>query len=159
MKYFLSFFLVLVLLAGFASCDQPEAVTYYYLRDESNYISGTANGIIVGEIREAASSVHDLQNLLILYLHGPSNESFRSPFPRGTTLIRVEQTSTSLVVHLSREAASLKNTELTLACACMAQTCFALTPVDSVTITADDMSMTMTRNSILLVDDTVDPQS
>ena len=158
MKPFLALLLILSLLAGFASCSEPQAVTYYYLRNENNYISGTDNGIIVGESREAASSVHDLQHLLILYLHGPSNDAFLSPFPQDTTLLGLEQTEDSLVVHLSSAAATLKDTALTLACACMAQTCFGLTPVNSVTVTAEDVSMTLTRNSLLLVDNMAGPE-
>ena len=157
MKHFLAIFLILALLAGFASCAEEESVTYYYLRKENDYLSGTPNGIIVGETREAAGSVHNLQDLLILYLHGPSNENFRAPFPRDTRLIGLEQTDTELLIRLSGAAEELKDSNLTLACACMAQTCFGLTDVDSVTITAGEMSMTMTRNSLLLVDNTADP--
>ena len=157
MKYLLSVLLILALLAGFASCSESEAVTYYYLREPGDYISGDATGIMVGETREAAGSVDDLRQLLILYLHGPSSDLLRSPFPQGTTLLKLEKTNDELLVQLSNSAASLQDTAFTLACACMAQTCFGLTDVEQVTITTEDVSMTMTRDSLLLVDNTANP--
>ena len=159
MKYILSFFLVLVLLAGLASCSEPEAVTYYYLRQKEHYLSGTENGIIVGETREAAGSVQNLQDLLILYLHGPSNDTLRPPFPKGTTLMGIEQQDSQLTVRLSHAAGTLEETDWVLACACLAQTCFGLTEAGSVTITAAEMSLTLTRNSLLLVDTATAPSA
>ena len=157
MKAFFSIVLILCLLAGFTACTEPEAVTYYYLRQPESYLSAAPNGVMVGDSREAAGSVNDLQHLLILYLHGPSNDNFRSPFPPGTTLMGLDQTADGLTVHLSDAAATLKGTDLTLACACLAKTCFGLTDANSITMTAGPVSLTMTQDSLLLVDDATSP--
>ena len=156
MKHVLILLLVLMVLTCFASCTEPEAITYYYLRDPAHYLSGQADGVIVGEIHEAASQVQDLYHLLILYLHGPINENFHSPFPKGTTLKHLEETQYALTIQLSNHFSALNGTDLTLACACIARTCFGLTDVESVTITSDGtlpVSMTLTRDSLLLIDD------
>ena len=55
----------------------------------------------------------------------------------------------------------LGGTDLTLACACLAQTCFGLSNAQAVSITAEGLgivSMTLTRDSLLLVDDTPIPE-
>ena len=54
----------------------------------------------------------------------------------------------------------LGGTDLTLACACLAQTCFGLSQAESVSISAEGLgivSMTLTRSSLLLADDTPIP--
>ena len=160
MKRFLALFLILALLAGFAACSETEAVTFYYLRNESAYQFGTPDAVIAGESREAAGHVHDLRYLLILYLHGPVNENLHSPFPSGTSLVNLEQHGTALTIRLSSIASAMKGTDLTLACACIARTCFEITDAQSVTVISTgfgNVAMTLTRDSLLLVDNTADP--
>ena len=70
------------------------------------------------------------------------------------------QEANALHVELSASLTMLTGTDLTLACACLARTCFGLTDAESVTITSDGLgfvSMTLTRESLLLVDDTPIP--
>ena len=156
MKRFLSVLAALALALALTACTEPDAVTFYYVRDESAYQFGTTEGVIAGEDREAAGHVHDLRYLMILYLHGPVSENLRSPFPSGTSLVTLEQTEDTLTIRLSSIASVMKDTDLTLACACIARTCFEITDVQSVTIMATgfgDARMTMTRDSLLLVDD------
>lgn len=155
-------FLIFLLLAGLAlscwACSEPPSVTFYYVRDESAYLFGTENAVIVGEIRESASNIQNLQDLLILYFHGPLNENFRSPFPRGTSLVDIQQQGSQLTIRLSSIASAMKGTDLTLACACLAKTCFDVTNVEAVTILATgfgNISVTLSRDSLLLIDDAV----
>ena len=58
------------------------------------------------------------------------------------------------------QSLGLTGTDLTLACACLARTCFSLTDAESVTISSEGLgfvSMTLTRSSLLLVDETPIP--
>ena len=156
MKRFLIILLLVGLMLSCWACTEQESVTFYYVREQSAYLSGTSNGVIVGEYREAAGHVHDLRYLLILYLHGPVGENLASPFPSGTSLVSLTETEDALTIQLSSIASAMKGTDLTLACACIAQTCFSITDVQSVTVIASgfgDVSMTMTRDSLLLLDD------
>ena len=87
-------------------------------------------------------------------------EYLHSPFPSGLVLRSVEQDGGNLHVELSASLTMLTGTDLTLACACLAQTCFSLTEAETVTISSDGLgfvSMTLTRDSLLLVDDTPIP--
>ena len=72
----------------------------------------------------------------------------------------VERQGNTVHVALSASLTMLTGTDLTLACACLARTCFSLTDAQSVTISSDGLgfvSMTLTRDSLLLVDDTPIP--
>ena len=160
MKRFLSLLVVLAMALTLTACTESDALTFYYVRDESAYQFGSSEGVIAGEYREAAGHVHDLRYLLILYLHGPVSENLRSPFPNGTSLVDLEQTTEGLTIHLSSIASAMKGTDLTLACASIARTCFEITDVQSVTIIATgfgEVMMTMNRDSLLLVDDSAAP--
>ena len=158
MKRFLIFLLLLSLALSCWACSEQASVTFYYVREESAYLFGKENAVIVGESRESASNIQNLHSLLILYLHGPLNENFRSPFPSGTSLVAIQQEGSHLTVRLSSIASVMKGTDLTLACACLAKTCFDAANVEAVTIIATgfgNVSVTLTRDSLLLVDDSV----
>ena len=147
-----------LLIVCFTSCTEQTFVTFYYVRPESAYQFGTTQAVIVGEQRESASNIQDLRQLLILYLHGPLNENFQSPFPRGTSLVDIQQEGDHLTIRLSSIASAMKGTDLTLACACLSKTCFDATDAERVTVIATgfgNISVTMTRDSLLLVDDSV----
>ena len=155
-------FLIILLLAGLVlsclACTEQESVTFYYIREESAYLFGVENAVIVGEHRESATNIHDLRSLLILYLHGPLKENFRTPFPSGTSLVDLRQEGGHLTVRLSSIASVMKGTDLSLACACMAKTCFDAADIETVTVIASgfgNVSVTMTRDDLLLIDDVV----
>ena len=160
MKRFLIFLLILGLALSCWACSDQQSVTFYYVREEPAYLFGTENAVIVGENRDSAGNIQNLHSLLILYLHGPLNENFRSPFPRGTSLVTVQQEGYHLTVRLSSIASAMKGADLTLACACLAKTCFGLSDAEAVTISAQGLgfvSMTLTRDSLMLSDDTTLP--
>ena len=159
MKRFAAIVLTLALLLSLSGCVQDSTVTYYYVRDPMayQYEYGTADGVMVGEKRDAGGHASDLRYLLILYFHGPVTDYLESPFPSGTGLEEVVREGDALRIRLSGIVATMEGTDLTLACACLARTCFAITDVQSVTITSESlrtMSVTMERDSLLLVDDT-----
>ena len=159
MKRLIAFLLILSLCLSLAACADPHAITFYYAREKTEYQYGAADGVMVGESREAAGHVDDLRYLLILYLHGPVSENLRSPFPAGTDLVELTQEGDSLTIRLSSIVSVLEGTDLTLACACLARTCFDLTDVRTVTILAkglETVSMTMERDDLLLTDDSAE---
>ena len=158
MKRVLIVLLLLGLVLSCWACSEKQSVTFYYVREEPAYLFGTENAVIVGENRDSASNIQNLHSLLILYLHGPLNENFQSPFPRGTSLVAVQPEGDQLTIRLSSIASAMKGADLTLACACLAKTCFDATDAETVTIIATgfgNISVTMTRDSLLLIDDAV----
>ncbi|MBQ8238663.1 MAG: hypothetical protein IJZ39_11020 [Oscillospiraceae bacterium] len=156
MKRLISLLLLLALVVSLAACADENAVTYYYVRDEEEYLYGAADGVMVGERRSAAGHVDDLRYLLILYFHGPVTDYLKSPFPSGTNLEELVQQEDSLDIRLSGIVSMMEGADLTLACACLARTCFGMTDVQSITIHAESLntvSITFTRDSLLLVDE------
>ena len=150
--------LATLLLSG---CVQvSDTATFYYARYEDAYSYGQPNAVISGEHRDITGHRQDLKYLLTLYFHGPTMEYLRTPFPSGMVLRSVEQQDGTLYVELSSSLTLLRGTDLTLACACLAQTCFGLSDASAVTITAEGLgfvSMTLTRDSLLLMDNTPIP--
>ena len=156
MKKLMSLLLVLTLCLSLTACADKNAVTYYYVRREDEYLYGTADGVMVGEAREAAGHADDLRYLLTLYFHGPVSENLKSPFPIGTQLVELAQEEDCLNIRLTSMFSVLEGADLTLACACLARTCFDLTDAQTVSIMAmgrETVSMTIERDSLLLVDD------
>ena len=159
MKKSIALLLVLAITLSLAACASSSAVTYYYVRNEDEYLYGVSDGVMVGESREAAGHVDDLRYLLILYLHGPVSDNLTSPFPAGTKLVELTREGGALTVQLTSIFTVLEGTDLTLACACLARTCFALTDAQSVTILSmglETVSMTLERDDLLLMDDSAE---
>ena len=161
MRKIIALTLCVLLLAGLTGCmEASDNATFYYARYDDSYNYGQENAVIAGEPRDVTGHRQDLKYLLTLYFHGPTMEYLRTPFPSGMSLRSVELVGDMLYVETSSSLTLLRGTDLTLACACLAQTCFDLTDADAVTITADGLgyvSMTLTRDSILLMDDTPIP--
>ena len=159
MKRFLTFLLSLSLVLATAACATRNTATYYYVRDPLEYQYGTADGVMVGESREAGGHADNLRYMLILYFHGPVTDYLESPFPSGTTLEELVQDGDHLHIRLSGIVAMMDDADRTLACACLARTCFELTEVQSVTISAQftqTVSVNIHRDSLLLVDDSAE---
>ena len=159
MKRSLALLLSLCLAISMTACARQNTVTYYYVRDPMEYQYGTADGVMVGESREAGSHADNLRYLLILYFHGPVSDYLESPFPSGTTLEELTRDGDRLDIRLSGVVAIMDSTDLTLACACLARTCFDMTDAQSVTISAkftEAVSVTIHRDSLLLVDDSAE---
>ena len=161
MRKIIALALAILLMVGLTGCiDIDDTATFYYTRFEDSYLYGMDNAVIAGEYRDVAGHSGDLKYLLTLYFHGPTTEYLRSPFPSGMVLRSVEQIGSAIHVELSASLTMLTGTDLTLACACLARTCFSLTDAQSVTISSEGLgfvSMTLTRDSLLLVDDTPIP--
>ena len=163
MRKIIALTLAVLLLIGLTGCIAiDETATFYYARFEDSYLYGMDNAVIAGEYRDVSGHSGDLKYLLTLYFHGPTMEYLRTPFPNGMSLRSVDQVDDMLYVETSSSLTLLRGTDLSLACACLARTCFDLTDASSITITADGLgfvSMTLTRDSILLMDDTPIPNN
>ena len=153
--------LIVCFVLPFCGCNYDdgiqEPVYFYYRNIEFDYSSD--NIVIAPEIREAAGHIHDPEYLLSLYLIGPSDPFLQSPFPKGTKLINSHIQDRILTVQLSSQVAHMNDLDFTLACACFAKTCFSITDIDQVKITAGNPSraeyveITMTPDDILEIDD------
>jgi len=111
-------------------------VNFYYKTDSIKYDS--QQGVIAVEVRDAKSHADDYQHLLEQYLNGPRISGRISPFPAGTTLKVFNLNEASAQVILSPHLTILSDTELMIACVCLAKTLFDLTGVQSVQIGAQN---------------------
>ena len=162
MKRALCIFLILVLSFGLFGCrlgkrsDVLEPVEFYYPRKTDRFIYGSDNGVISAEIREASGHVNDLKYLFTMYLYGPQDSALRSPFPSGCKLSSLRTEEDTLYIRLSEEFATLENTELTLACAALAKTCFSITDFSHICIDAtgseNTVSITLDKDALLFAD-------
>ena len=161
MKRIALLLLAAALLISLAGCTQTvDTTVFYYARYEDAYAYGTESAVIAPEYREIAGHGGDLHYLLTLYFHGPTMEYLRSPFPSGIGLRSVERSGNTLLIELTPSLTVLNGTDLSLACACLARTCFGLSDAEAVTISAQGLgfvSMTLTRDSLMLSDDTTIP--
>lgn len=157
MKKLITFLLVGLLVLPMAGCikgPKDSEVPFYYRRAEFDY--GTPDGIIAQELHDVSGRTDDLKYLLALYLQGPSDQELILPFPDGTILVDFSEESQSVSVTLSSSATRLDDMDLTIACVCLAETCFAISDAQQVhiqslvSVAGKSVDTTITRGSILL---------
>lgn len=146
--------LICLLLSGchFARERIKDPVTFYYV---SNDFQETLTDVITSELREASGHTNDLSYLMALYLMGPVEEDNRSPIPRGTRIYVVQNDASGVVLKLSDTPIRMTDAQFSLACACLSLTCLELTDADTITISNENRSVTMTADTILLFDSTI----
>lgn len=141
------------------SGDILEPVEFFYPRNSTFFVYGTADGVVASETREASGHVDDLNYLIAMYLRGPQDDSLRSPFPAGCRLEKVHSEENTLYIRLSSEFTALENAELTLACASLAKTFLTMTDFDHICIDADSkgkrIHMILDETSVLYADHSV----
>lgn len=165
MKRLTAIVLLLCLVLSLAACTGEKELTYpvayHYLRvpaNNSEIFHGSTDSVIAPEIREGNGHQEDLIHLLEIYLLGPLDHNFRSPFPVGTALKAFSVDNNHASVVLSRHFANYSGIDLSLACACLTMTVMDLTGVESVTISVDGFqldgkaSITMDRSNMILTD-------
>lgn len=165
MKKLTAILLLIFLAVSMVGCTQEKELTdpvrFHYLQapqTDGELPHGTADSVIAPEVREGAEYRHDLELMLDIYLHGPLDKDYLSPYPVGTTLRQFAVEDSGATVVLSNHFASLSGLDLTLACGCLAMTVMDLTGAESVTIrtegtlSADTDSITMTRDDLVLFD-------
>ena len=130
---------------------------FYYCTSTITYDSPT--GVIASESRETVSFSNDLTAIINHYLEGPQSDLLYSPFPAGSSVIRLQQTGSDISVVFNESFATLTGIKLTLACVCLAKTLFSLSESETVTIRARNSNLdgnrdiTLTRNNVLTVDE------
>lgn len=157
MKKLICFLLAGLLAVSMAGCIQEPSdseVPFYYRRAEFDY--GTPDGIIAPELHDVTGHTDDLKYLLALYLQGPSDQELVLPFPEGMILVDLTEKEQTVTVTLSSSVTRLDDMDLTIACVCLAETCFAIRDVQQVHIQSlvsaagKSVDTTITRGSILL---------
>ena len=144
----------MIMLCACSQTPKDSQVPFYYPRAE--YKHGIPNGVITSEIHEISGHNDDLRYLLALYLQGPSDPELRTPFPSGTVLVDMMQYEREVTITLSSTAALLEGIDLTIACACLAETCFTICDVSQVRIqsltsaSGRFIDTTFTRDNLLL---------
>lgn len=128
---FLSAILVFLCVGCAAQENHP---SFYFLW--SDHENAVENGSIAPEIQDDIEAGYSLKYLLTLYLNGPLDSRMVSPFPAGLKLNSVERNDKYLILDFSPELAELTGYELTLACACITQTCLELTDARVISIRA-----------------------
>ncbi len=165
MKKVIVLLLALLQLAALVGCSLGgtdfEPVHFYYLRDADAYLYGAEDGVVTYEERDPTGHEGDFRYLLMLYLQGPLDDALESPFPAGCALVELSQTASEMHVTLNSDFATLRGMDRTLACVCLARTCFSLANVRTVHILArsseekDNVYETITIDSLLLEDNAI----
>ncbi len=103
-----------------------------YLYDEETRTSGQLAEALVGEL-----------------LKGPADETLKSPFPSGTTLLSLDLTGSRARVDLSSSYGSLSGVALTLADSAIAMTLSQVPEVSSVQITVRGRELAYRERQVL----------
>lgn len=167
MKRLTALILILFMIPGLWACGQKEEfvspVNFYYLRaplPNGEIHHGSADSVIVPEIREGDGHQANHADLLDIYLLGPLDEDCRSPYPVGTTLEEFTLENGVASIVLSDDFGELTGIDLSLACGCLTLTIMDMTGAESVSIQAESAmldgkaAITMDRNTLVLIDNT-----
>lgn len=128
-----------------------DSVSFYYRKAEFDYTGSSP--VIGSEKREITGHRGDWNYLVSLYLMGPVDGNLKSPFPAGTRLVAVRREEDTLIVELTDTRSALTDSGLSLASACLTQTCMEFTDVTAVTLVSGSRSITTTGEELLLTDD------
>lgn len=161
MKRLTALGLALIVAFGLWGCKswsekQNEAVCFYYQRIDYSY--GEEDSVIAAETRELSGYRDNLRYLMTLYFHGPQDPGLFSPFPSGISVVDIRTEDDTLVVSLNSALNQLQDLDLTIACTCLARTCFELADVQQILIesppTEDGsfVSISISRDQYLLTD-------
>ena len=163
MKRILSIALVVFCLASLTGCGRPphpadDQIVFYYPRVNINY--GREDSVISSELRDVQSRADDVSYVIRLYLNGPVSDELYSPFYSDTTLFGAERVEDTLYITLGGKQINQKSQlQFTVACACLAKTCFSLTDVSEIhinTLIRDNSGMealVFTKDNLILWDD------
>ena len=161
MKKLTAWILILVLMATFCACDSkdkiPPLVFHYPWANLEEAMRQDPTCTAIGsEERDISGTRDSLRYVLTLYFRGPLDPNLVSPFPMGTTVVATQKEEGRIIVTLSNAFSHLKDMDQTLACICLAKTCFGLSDAKTVNIQTDDpnnnISITITRDNYLLED-------
>lgn len=143
---------------GSKGSDEP--VTFYYpWADLEAMMKQDPQCTAIGsEEHDISGNRESPAYVLNLYFLGPQDSALVSPFPSSTSLLGIRDEDGQLTLTLSPAFTQLKGIDLTIACTCLAKTCFDLTDTASVRIesAASDpqaaVNFIITRDNHLLSD-------
>ena len=157
--------LILVLIMILSGCkfgnsvpDEPVNFYYPWADLESTMKQNPQCTAIGSEEHDISGNRNSLSYVLSLYFLGPQDSTLVSPFPQNTSVLSIQNEEGLLTLELSTNFAQLKGIDLTVACTCLAKTCFDLTGAESVLIQSaiDDpeiaVNFTLNRGNLLLSD-------
>lgn len=157
MKRCICLLLFAVIIVSLCACENDRKirnpVNLYYLTADVT----ESDMLIQPEVREASGSLEDQLNL---YLNGPLDESYTSPFPNDVSVVSIKQSDGISELVLSDSFASLKGYDLTVACACLTKTMQELVNTQLIKIRAENVTLdgnayiTMTADAIITIDST-----
>ena len=157
LKQLLCIAAVCLCLAGCDFLPREEQALFYYLRATDSYNYGNPDAVIAPEQRDCSGNMNNLHYLLTLYLEGPLDPEYLSPFPKGTEIVSMGISGSSISIRLSQEFTALSGIDQTLAAACLARTCFTLRNAYQVHIytqsrSNETISFTLTREDLVFMD-------
>ena len=168
MKRWLCFALSLLLFTAAGCAVNAEKmqvpVDFFYPYPIDSIVYNGEPMMMGSEPRESSGHEEDMRYLLNVYFQGPKSNSLTSPFPKDVTVVSYEITTDILTLELSTSFGQLRGIDLSIACACLTQTCFSIQPeLTRVQISASDSLLdgskwvTMTRDSLMLLDSSALP--
>lgn len=140
MKKILPTILVLLLTVCCTGCNNQVTkystpATFYYCVEKPSY--ATDSSIIRSEERTINCPPNDYKAIMQVYLEGPKERKIYSPFPKDLTITELMIDGETTYITFSTNLSYLTGINLTLACVCIANTCFDLTHSQNVDISAE----------------------
>ena len=147
----------LLLLQLFAGCSGKEEeiqqpVNFYYLNKEITY--NTPEGVICSEIREGAQ-FNDFEDLLRVYLEGPTSSHLQSLLPDGTSLLSCTIENETAQILLSSQFSELSGIKLASVCSGILLTARDFSNVQTIYVRAEGAQLDDKDEFILSVGDLV----
>lgn len=157
----LTYVVTILFIVSLYGCTPKNSYTrsvanFYYKTQPVEYLS--ENGVISVEERTITTSPTDYFALLEQYLNGARSSTCISPFPAGTTVKDFSINGSVAAIQLSPHLTILTDSELTIACICLAKTIFDMAEVHTVQISAqnslinNEPYLAIERNDFVLTD-------
>ena len=153
MRKWLCLSLALLLLSG-CQREEPQRTSYLLYFQEADLTYSAGDGAFRTESvylfdEETGTSVLLAEALLTELLKGPADETLKSPFPPGTSLLSVDLTGSRARVDLSPAYESLSGVALTLADSAIAMTLSQVPEISSVQITVQGRELAYRERQVL----------
>ena len=144
---------LLLLLAG-CRWEEPQRTSYELYFQEADLTYSAGDGAFRTEKvylydAETETSLRLAETLVTELLKGPADETLKSPFPAGTSLLSLELTGSRAKVDLSSAYEGLSGVALTLADSAIAMTLFQVPEISSVQITVRGRELAYRDRQIL----------
>ena len=152
MKRFIALLLIFHSFLSLNGCTHSfsDQTNFYYC--SAKYQFGEDLPIIQPESRDISGHEGELSYLIALYLAGPSDKKFTSPFPKNTKLLSVQTKGNTVTIELSHLGRQLSDSEFILACACLTFTAIDFTGAEEVSIISGEKTITLGEDDLLLYD-------